>query len=115
MQFKTDWDFMDCTHSDSMYLSFDKYNLTGKFIGGKNLTLEEKLYWHKLEVKRINDQLKVERSIRTDNLGVKWANKNAQKMKSQRIKVLLAKRKLHEDQVKLLKGLINEYNKYNII
>jgi hypothetical protein len=114
MQFKTDWDFMDCTHPDSMYLTFNDYNYTGRFIGGKNLTKEEKLHWHKLEIERINSQLRVERSIKTDNLGIQWANKNAQKMKSKRIKVLLAKRRLHEDRVKFLKDLINEYKKYNI-
>jgi hypothetical protein len=114
MQFNTDWDFLDYTHPDSMFLTFDQYNYTGRFIGGKNLTKEEKLHWHKLQIEKINAELKIERSVRTDNLGIQWANKNAQKMKSKRIKILLAKRKLHEEQAKFLKGLVNEYKKYNI-
>lgn len=106
IQFKTTWDFLDCTHPDSMYLTFNPYTLKGSFIGGEKLTLEEKLYYHKIQIERLKNELIIERSKDTHTYGVKWANKNQQAMKTRNIRILVAQKKTHEEAIKNIKKIL---------
>ena len=103
---KEPWDYLDSTHPDAIYLSWNSQSNTGTFIGGENLSNIQKSEYHKVWIDRINKELKAVRGVEAQDKGIKWANKNAQKLKTQEIKKLIAQRRKHESALKQVKTLI---------
>jgi len=89
------WDYLDTTHPDAIYLSWDSLRNRGHFTGGENLTNNQKQAYHKLWIDRLNKELKQVRGITVTDKGVQWANKAAQKAKSEGVKKLLAQKAIH--------------------
>jgi len=97
---KEPWNYLDATHPDSMYLSWDSLKHKGTFIGGENLTPQQKIEYHTLWIDRINKELKQVRGLTVTDKGIKWANKAAQKQKTDDVKNLIEQRRAHESKLK---------------
>ncbi|KKL15781.1 hypothetical protein LCGC14_2502140 [marine sediment metagenome] len=102
----SDWNYLDTTHPDAIYLSWDSPRNKGEFVGGKNLSDRQKSEYHKVWVDRLNKELKEIRGIMVTDKGVQWANKAAQKGKTEQVAKLIAQRNLHKKVIR--KGKRNE-------
>jgi 3'-phosphoadenosine 5'-phosphosulfate sulfotransferase (PAPS reductase)/FAD synthetase len=80
---------------DREYGTFDLMlngDRVSEFGESKKLLPIEKIEWGLWRRNLIQDRIDSEKGVKTDNLGVKWANKNAQSLKSKALKDLMIQR-----------------------